>query len=121
MKSSVSILTFPMDVSSKRLLLFLFQKIHNMTQPDWITDEVADKLWSIRELEFKYYVYTPEMTAIRSGWYSGFSQTRKIGNIVNFVFSYICIFLHYLHYMILVNVKLEVSGCKRIIFQGCRL
>ena len=38
-----------------------------MTQPDWITDEVADKLWSIRELEFKYYVYTPEMTSMRSG------------------------------------------------------
>ena len=69
MQSSVLALTFPMEVSPKRLLLFPFQRIHNMTQPDWITDEVADKLWSIRELEFKYHVYKPEMTAIRSGWY----------------------------------------------------
>ena len=33
-------------------------------------------------------------------------------------YSYICSFLLYLHYMILVNVKSDVSGCKRISFQG---
>ena len=59
--------------------------------------------------------------------YSGFSQTHKIGNIAiiaiiaNFVFLYICSSLHYLHHLMLVNEKLEVSGCKRIIFQSCKL
>ena len=46
----------------------------------------------------------------------GFSQTHNIGNIAiiaNFVF------LHYLYNMMLVNVKLVISGKKRIIFMGC--
>ena len=30
-------------------------------------------------------------------------------------------FPFYLHHMRLVNVKLDVSGCRRIIFQGCTL
>ena len=54
----------------------------------------------------------------------GFSQMYKIGNIAiiaNFVFPYICSFLHYLHHIMIVNEKLEVSGCKRIIFQGYKL
>ena len=50
-----------------------------------------------------------------------FSQTYKVGNvgiIANFVFPYICSFLLYLHQLMLVNVKLEIKGCRRIIFQG---
>ena len=53
---------------------------------------------------------------------SGFSQTHKIGNIGvndNLIFPYIYNVLLYLHYMILVNVKLDVSGYKEIMFQGC--
>ena len=38
-----------------------------MPQPDWITDEVFAKLWELREFEFGLYVYTNEMTAIKSG------------------------------------------------------
>ena len=41
-----------------------------------------------------------------------FSQTHKMGNIgiiANFVFTEICSFLLYLHYMMLVNVKLDIS------------
>ena len=59
--------------------------------------------------------------------YSGFSQMHKIGNIAiiaiiaNFVFPYICSFLHYLQHIMIVNEKLEVSGCKRIIFQSYKL
>ena len=55
--------------------------------------------------------------------YSGFSRTHKIGNIgiiANFIFSYLQFFL-YLHHMMLVNVKIYVSGCKKIIFEDCRL
>ena len=55
---------------------------------------------------------------------SGFSQTDKIcnvGMITNFVLLYICNFLLNLQYMMLVNVKLYISGCNRITFQGCRL
>ena len=43
----------------------------------------------------------------------GFSQTHKIGNIgiiANFVFPKICSFLLYSNYMMLVNVKLDISG-----------
>ena len=50
----------------------------------------------------------------------GFSQTPQVGNIgiiANFVFQYIGSFLHYLQYVTLGNVKLDVSGNKRIIFQ----
>ena len=52
--------------------------------------------------------------------HSWFSQTHKIGNIgiiANFVFPEICSFLLYLHYMMLVNVKLDVNGSKRITFE----
>ena len=50
----------------------------------------------------------------------GFSQTHKISNISinpNFVFPYIPSFLLYVHHMILVNVKLNVSEHTRILFQ----
>ena len=56
--------------------------------------------------------------------HSGFSQTHKIGNcgiITNFVFPYICNLLHYLHPMMLVNMKLDATGYKRITFQSSRL
>ena len=49
-----------------------------MTQPDWITDEVADKLWSTRELEFNKTVllrerkrHTTRRVAVARAWYSG--------------------------------------------------
>ena len=54
------------DVDRKYKLAY-FQRIHNMSQPDWITDEVFAKLWKLREFEFGLYVYTKEMTAIKSG------------------------------------------------------
>ena len=56
--------------------------------------------------------------------HTGFSQTHKnatVGNIANFVFPYFCSFLHYLRLGVLVNIKLNISGCARITFQGCRL
>ena len=43
---------------------------------------------------------------------STFSQTYKVGNNdinANFVFPYICSFLHYLDLKMLVNVILDVS------------
>ena len=52
---------------------------------------------------------------------SDFSQMHKIGKIdiiANFVFSYICSFFLYLQRMMLVNMKLDINGCKRITFQG---
>ena len=55
---------------------------------------------------------------------SEFSQTHKIGNIgtiANFVFPYVCSFPLYLYHIMLVNVKISVSGYKRITFQGCKL
>ena len=60
----------------------------------------------------------------RSLW--SFSQTHKIGNIgivCNFVlpYIYICSFLLYLQHMMLVNMKTDISGCKRITFQSYRL
>ena len=48
----------------------------------------------------------------------------KIGNIaiiVNFVFPYIFCFLFYLQHMMLVNVKLDISGYNNITFKGYRL
>ena len=41
--------------------------------------------------------------------------------IANFVFLYISSSLLYLHHIMLVNVRLDVSGYNGIIFQGCRL
>ena len=52
---------------------------------------------------------------------SSFSQTHKVGDvgiIANFVFPYICSFLFHLHQLILLNVKLEIKGYVRIIFQN---
>ena len=46
-----------------------------------------------------------------------FLQTHKICNIAiiaNFLFPYICYFLH----IMLVNVKLDIGGYKGIIFQS---
>ena len=60
----------------------------------------------------------------RLGCHSSFSQTDKIGNvgsIANFVILYIFSFILYLQHIMLVNVKLDVSRYKRIIFQGHRL
>ena len=45
-------------------------------------------------------------------------QISLIVIIANFVFTYICSFFLYLHYMMLVNIKLDVNGCNRITFQG---
>ena len=38
----------------------------------------------------------------------------------HYIFPYICSFMLYFHHMMLVNVKLDVSGYKSIIFRGCR-
>ena len=56
--------------------------------------------------------------------HSSFSQRHQIGNIniiANFVFPYICSFLSYLQHMMILKVKLNISGKKRIIFNGCKL
>ena len=53
----------------------------------------------------------------------GFHTTHKITNIgiiANFVFPYIYSFLLYLYHMILVNLKLDISGYK-IVFQDGKL
>ena len=58
-----------------------------------------------------------------SNRYLTFSQTYKVDNNginANFVFPYICSFLHYLHHEMSANVKLEINWCKRITFQGYR-
>ena len=42
---------------------------------------------------------------------------HKIGNvgiIAKFVFPHICSFLLYLQHMMLVNIKLDISGCNRV-------
>ena len=55
---------------------------------------------------------------------SGLSQTHKIDNNginANFVFSKIYSFLLHLHYMMLVNVNLDISGSKRITFEYYKL
>ena len=36
------------------------------------------------------------------------------------LYSHIFSFLLYLHHMMLINIKLDISGCIRITFQGCR-
>ena len=56
--------------------------------------------------------YVPSVTSgskSHKNWRSGFSQIHKIANISNFVFLYICSFLHLLH-VVLINVELDVSG-----------
>ena len=48
------------------------------------------------------------------------SQTHKIGNIgiiAIFVLQEICSFLLYLHYMMLVNVKVDINESKGITFE----
>ena len=49
------------------IVSLILQKAHNLTQPNWMTDEVFDKLWQLREMQFRFYVYNPEMTAIKAG------------------------------------------------------
>ena len=51
--------------------------------------------------------------------YITFSQTHKLGNNyinANFVFAYICSFLHYLHPKMLVKGKLDVTLYKGLPF-----
>ena len=50
--------------------------------------------------------------------YSTFSYTHKVSNDginFNFVFPYICSFLHYLYLEMLVNVKLDVSWLQTLL------
>ena len=57
-------------------------------------------------------------------FYSWSSQTHRIANIgiiAKFVFPHICSFLLYMHHMMLVNIKLDISGHKLITFQGYKL
>ena len=52
--------------------------------------------------------------------HTGFLQMYKVGNIginANFVFLFICSFLPYSYHVLLVNVKLDVTGYKRITCQ----
>ena len=52
--------------------------------------------------------------------YSTFSHSHKIGNNCingNFVLPYNCSFLYYLHHMMLVNVKLDVSWYEGLPFK----
>ena len=52
--------------------------------------------------------------------HSGFSQTKEVGKI-GIICPHICSFLLNLQHMMLLNVKLDMSGCNRITFQGCSL
>ena len=45
------------------------------------------------------------------------SQTHQNGNIVNFVFQYICSFRLHLQQMRLINMILNISGCNRSTFK----
>ena len=42
------------------------------------------------------------------------AKIRSIGVIANFLFLYISHFLRYLHHILREEVKLDVSGCRRI-------
>ena len=81
--------------------------------------------WNAKNrLNVKLVSWRIELKTARTYVQSGFSQTHKIGNITifaNFVFPYICSFLLYLQHMMLVNMKLDISWCNRITFQGCKL
>ena len=65
------------------------------------------------------------------GWVNMSPWTLSFGVFTNtqiwqyYHYCQLCISLyfqfHYLHHMMLVNVKLHVRGCKRIIIKGCRL
>ena len=55
---------------------------------------------------------------LRTEWsITGFSRAHKIGNIRIKYSTHVCSFILYLHQMMLVNVKLDVSGYKRIHFK----
>ena len=51
----------------------------------------------------------------------GFFPNTQDWQYCQFRIPRFCHFLLYLHCMILINVQLNVSGHKRIMFQGCRL
>ena len=57
---------------------------------------------------------TPGLWYVSINGRLGFSQTHKIANIGT-------IAVLYLQHMMLVNMKINISGFNRIIFQGCRL
>ena len=68
--------------------------------------------YEMKSLTLPHYVNTP--TRI-------FHEHIKLIILVllaNFVLSYFCSFLHYLHRLILINVELDISGIK---FQGCSI
>ena len=46
---------------------------------------------------------------------------HHLWNILTFIFPYICNLLLHLHHMMLVNVKIDVSGYEKITIQGYRL
>ena len=50
-----------------------------------------------------------------------FHKCTKLSLISNFVLLYICSSFFYLHHMMLVNMKLDVSRHKRIALQGYRI
>ena len=47
-----------------------------------------------------------------------FHKRTKIGIIANFVLPYIYSFFLCLHHIMLVNIKLDISGSNKITFQG---
>ena len=46
---------------------------------DWVTSKpgIFDKLWELKELQFKFYYYTPEMTRIRAGKYMYLAEDKS--------------------------------------------
>ena len=50
------------------VVLFL-QKRHNKTLDSWVTDELFEKIWDLKMLEFKLYFYTKKMTKYQTGLY----------------------------------------------------
>ena len=49
-------------------------------------------------------------------YHRGFHKHTKLTIFPTFVFLYICSFLLYLLHVVLINVKLDVSGSERIAF-----
>ena len=82
--------------------------------------EAAEKIAEVRSLLDDN--ETLLIDANTGGFYRGFHKMHNNDNIddvdinVNFVFPYLCSFLLYCHHFMLINVKLDITGFKSIIF-----
>ena len=94
-----------------------FQSHTRCTEPDQSIVFVTQSSWRQR-----YCLLWNLSRFMATVWLnSRFSQTNNNGNngnIAIYVFPYICSFLLYSNYIVLVNAKLDITGYKRITFQG---